>query len=175
MAKDIIVKISDSATVKAKNDIARYTYTAQSFLSSDAKKAYDTIVPTVVKVKHLLGNNNLITNIKIDYNIDAVWEYEPKKKLMGYKAFAYINYDFMLDPGRRKIKNFLRKSEIYLGKPMTEEASALQRNILTSKTKNVQVLMDGINYTLSEPKRKEKKQNYLLLRKQLRMLKEKHK
>jgi len=138
MVKDIIVKINDSATVKSENDVASYSFTVQSKIVQDTKEAYDNILPIMARIKKILSQTSIIEHPKTNYQIDTIWEYEPKRKIIGYQANGYVDFEIKLENGESSNKY----------------VSGLQRNLMNLSNANVKVFLNNIRFTLGEKKRK---------------------
>lgn len=135
---DIIVKISDSATVKATNNVVSYSFSVQSNVVQDTKEAYNDIIPIMSKIRKLLIGSDLVEDLKTDYRVDTIMEYKPKRKILGYQATGNVTFDTKLNNGDQ--------ANIFV--------SGLQESIMNLSNDEAKVFINDVKYTLSEKRKK---------------------
>lgn len=138
--EDIVYNISADGTSKAKNDMMSSRATVKSKLHQSPDKSYESILPSVDKIRKMLEENNAIENVTIKTRIDPEWKYkkENNRELVGHRAISNISYDTKVGDGKEAI-----------------EATKLQNRIVSTSNANAIITIDSMNYFISDSKQTE--------------------
>lgn len=136
---DVTYDLSETGTVKVQNDRARIRVSVESDLNESPDQSYKQLMPVVSEIKKMMDQNKNISGLKIDTRTNPEWDMEKgKRKIKGYRARSSISADI-------SIRN----------KGETLEAGNIQNQISGMGTKGVKVLIDSVNYSVSDSYRAE--------------------
>lgn len=133
--KDIIFTIKEVTKIKVKNDSANYSYSVESQIHKTSNESYNSLLDTVSRIRTMLKKMKQVDDIKTNYNIMPLWEYKPRKRLLGYKTVATISYTIRLTSSNKL-------------------AASLQNKIINLPAHKTIIMLDSINYTISNETRK---------------------
>jgi hypothetical protein len=128
--------ITSRSQLRVENDIAKYNFVIKSLVKDTPKESYQSIYEKAIEIIKSISNNIIVEELRTIPSNETIYEYNTDV-IRGYKTVINITFRITITNQNRLL------------------ILQLQNSIINETDRNTKVLLNSIDYMLSEKKKQE--------------------